>query len=405
MNGRYTDPLNFLLCMRQFTFGFATMEALLVKEGTDVSDIDKTVKNKWRWAWLNEMGDNGKPFSSWCKKMKMAGVCFCVVCHKKIVYGSNGKKVLARHQSEASHKASVRSLQHTSSLPGATTTTTEVRSSMADRVCAQKVRICSFIAENDLSLTISQPLVNLAKVLAEDQCALSRLSLSNSHASYMCTHGIAAQCKKQLSEKLQNKMFSLNADEATDVNNDRILNVLIRFFDEEMEKVVTQHLGSKMLNIADASAITNSMEDILQSYSLNWDQVVSVLLDNCSVMRGKRSGVETQIRKQNPFLLDISGDTVHMVSNAAKALLSPFKEFVEDFCSDVYYDIEKFPKQKEIFAEFQSLLHMDRKTLIRPITSRFLQMLDVCNRVRELLDPMIVHYFGFLSPKDQHKYR
>lgn len=108
----------------------------------------------------------------------------------------------------------------------------------------------------------------------------------------MCTHGIAAQCKKQLSDKLQNRMFSLNADEATNVN-DRILNVLVRFFDEDM-KVVTQHLGPKKLNIADASAITSSIEDILQCYSLNWDQVVSVLLDNCSVMRGKR------IRDGNP---------------------------------------------------------------------------------------------------------
>lgn len=50
---------------------------------------------------------------------------------------------------------------------------------------------------------------------------------------------------------------------------------------------------------------------------------------------------------ENPWLLDISGHTVHMVSNAARALLSPFKDFVEDFCGDVYYDVEKFPKQKE----------------------------------------------------------
>ncbi|KAL1277285.1 hypothetical protein QQF64_023958 [Cirrhinus molitorella] len=101
---------------------------------------------------------------------------------------------------------------------------------------------------------------------------------------------------------------------------DRILNVLVRFFDEDMGKVVTQHLGSRKVNIADASTVTNSMADILQSYNLNWNQVVSVLLDNCSVMRGKQSGVETQIRKENPCLLDICGDTVHMVSNAAKAL-------------------------------------------------------------------------------------
>ena len=36
-------------------------------------------------------------------------------------------------------------------------------------------------------------------------------------------------------------------------------------------------------------------------------------------MRGKKAGVETLVRKENPALLDISGDTAHMVSNASKA--------------------------------------------------------------------------------------
>ncbi|CAL8301576.1 unnamed protein product [Gadus morhua 'NCC'] len=94
-----------------------------------------------------------------------------------------------------------------------------------------------------------------------------------------------------------------------------------------------------------------------------------------------------------------------MVSNAAKALLDPFQGFVEEFCSDVYYDIQKFPKQKEIFSEFQSLLHLENKSLIRPISNRFLQMLKVCNRLREIMDPLIVHFYGFLSPQEQHKHR
>lgn len=34
----------------------------MLKEGTDVSDTDKTVNIKW-------LSDNGKPFSSWCKRI------------------------------------------------------------------------------------------------------------------------------------------------------------------------------------------------------------------------------------------------------------------------------------------------------------------------------------------------
>ncbi|KAI3372216.1 hypothetical protein L3Q82_022661, partial [Scortum barcoo] len=57
----------------------------------------------------------------------------------------------------------------------------------------------------------------------------------------------------------------------------------------------------------------------------------------------------------------------------------------KDLCSDLYYDIEKSPKQKEMFAEFQSLLYLPPRISIRPISNRFIQMLEVCNRPNELL--------------------
>ncbi|CAK6966437.1 hypothetical protein MATL_G00068480 [Scomber scombrus] len=146
-------------------------------------------------------------------------------------------------------------------------------------------------------------------------------------------------------------MFSTNNDEATNQNMDKVLNVLVRSFDKDENAVKTQQLASRKMNKANASA---KLKDVLQSYGLWLQQVTSILLDNCAVMRGNKTGLETQVRNQNPYLLDISGDTVHMVSNAAKALMSPFSSEVEDFCSDVNYDIEKSPKQKEIFSEFAS---------------------------------------------------
>lgn len=164
--------------------------------------------------------------------------------------------------------------------------------------------MCTFIAEHDLSFTISQPLVNLCKKLAEDKNALTRLSVSNQHASCVNTHGIAPEFKKHLSEKLNKCMFSLNIDEASSQNMDKILNVLVRFFDDDVTRV-TQHLASRKVNIANASALMVEVKDVLQSYDLEWKQVTSILLDNCAVMRGKKTGLETQARKENPYLLDV----------------------------------------------------------------------------------------------------
>lgn len=53
-----------------------------------------------------------------------------------------------------------------------------------------------------------------------------------------------------------------------------------------------------------------------------------------------------------------------------------------------------------------SLLHLEQPLLPkRPVGSRFLQMLDVCERLDVLFDPLIVFQFAFLQPAELHKHR
>ena len=94
-------------------------------------------------------------------------------------------------------------------------------------------------------------------------------------------------------------MFSLNIDEGTNQNMDKILDALVCFFDEDGNGVKSQHLASRKMNIGNASALMLELKDALQSYVLGWQQVTSTLLDNCAVMRGKKTGLETQAKKEN----------------------------------------------------------------------------------------------------------
>lgn len=55
-----------------------------------------------------------------------------------------------------------------------------------------------------------------------------------------------------------NKMSFSNADKSTNANMDRILNVLARYFDEDISKVLTQHLASRKVSIADATTLTHT---------------------------------------------------------------------------------------------------------------------------------------------------
>ena len=53
--------------------------------------IGSSVKNKWRWVWLEDKNGEGTPWNEWCKKIDTPGSCFCVSCGKTLSYASNGK--------------------------------------------------------------------------------------------------------------------------------------------------------------------------------------------------------------------------------------------------------------------------------------------------------------------------
>lgn len=141
------------------------------------------------------------------------------MCCKRLLHETSSKNMLSRHDPNPSLEASVRALCYVTMLTGAVATVSPAPSSMQGRVCNLKVRICTFIAEHHQSFTISPVLVKLCKTLSEDRTALSRLTVSNAQVRYRSTH----QFRQCLAQKLLKQTFSLNVDESTNQNIDRIL--------------------------------------------------------------------------------------------------------------------------------------------------------------------------------------
>ena len=79
-----------------------------------------------------------------------------------------------------------------------------------------------------------------------------------------------------------------------------------------------------------------------------------------------------KIRTANPNVLSISGDTLHMFKNAAKAFFEPVEEFhsIRKFAGNGFYDIEDSPKARSLFKDVQ--ISFVREIFFRPISSRFL---------------------------------
>lgn len=58
-------------------------------------------------------------------------------------------------------------------------------------------------------------------------------------------------------------------------------------------RVTTQHLACRKVNINNATTLMEERKDVLLSCGTEWNQVISILMDNCN--EGKKTGVETQV--------------------------------------------------------------------------------------------------------------
>ena len=63
-----------------------------IQAGNNTKALESSVKNKWRWVWLEDKNGEGTPWNEWCKKIDTPGSYVSVsLVGKLLSYASNGK--------------------------------------------------------------------------------------------------------------------------------------------------------------------------------------------------------------------------------------------------------------------------------------------------------------------------
>lgn len=182
--------------------------------------------------------------------------------------------------------------------------------------------ILGFIAENSLPLSVTSGIIKLAQELAKDPKALAELSMDR---TYKLNHGVKTILDEVL-EEIRNVPFSLNIDEATSKTKKGVLGVLVSYWSEKQERMVVQHLAALELISVKAESLFSALDGLFERMNLPWDDLVSILMDSCAVMRGSKNGLEKKIRDRRArHRLDIDGDSCHHLHNASKKLCCPFE--------------------------------------------------------------------------------
>ena len=166
-----------------------------------------------------------------------------------------------------------------------------------------------------------------------------------------------------LFKDLKTSYFSLNIDEATSDNKQRVFSVLVSYFSMLLNKVVVRHFASISVIRVNSASLQETLVSLLQTHQLTWTNVMSILMDSCNVMRGSKSGLEVRLCKnQVPHLLDIDGDTCHHAHNAAKKFSSKFGHHVELIFIHIHTDFKWSTDLRELLMELCCLLNITSRS-------------------------------------------
>ncbi|GFT96623.1 long-chain-fatty-acid--CoA ligase 5 [Trichonephila clavipes] len=293
---------------------------------SDIIQLEEGVRNAFRWNWIERRDGNGDNISTWCKEINVAGQAYCVFCNSLLKYAREGFKAFTNHSKTVTHIKYSKCIRHSMTLSNYANSKntddlleTDARPlDIVTRKARQEVLITSFIAENSLSFNVAPNLIELCKQLSRDQTALNSLEMSRTTACYKMKYGLAKTIKENITKTLKETPFSLNLDESASNAQESILAILVQFYDNNQNEVVVHHFASLKMESCNSEAVFKAVVNTIED-NIPWANLISVLMDSCNTMRGKKKGVETRLRSNKaPHLLFIDGDTCHTANNCAK---------------------------------------------------------------------------------------
>ena len=80
------------------------MPETFVDRSVDIKTIDSSVRNRFKWSWLEERDSHGDFLSDYVRKIPEPGFSCCLICQNRLNYGGRGKSIITRHAETEVHK-------------------------------------------------------------------------------------------------------------------------------------------------------------------------------------------------------------------------------------------------------------------------------------------------------------
>ncbi|XP_060868019.1 zinc finger MYM-type protein 1-like [Metopolophium dirhodum] len=104
---------------------------------------------------------------------------------------------------------------------------------------------------------------------------------------------------QKIISNINSSFISIMADETSDVGHHEQMSIVVRYFDDNVNRPIETFVSLKRMTSVTAESIFNTLCEFLILIKKNWKSVVAVCFDGASTMAGSINGVQMRCKEQN----------------------------------------------------------------------------------------------------------
>ena len=265
---------------------------------------------------------------------------YCGLCEQMLTCSKTGIKRHAsskKHQSREKLTTTTRSLSHMVS-----------RISNDDVATTMEVKICAFIAEHNLPLSISDSIVAFLCSMFPNDDPLKKVKLGKQKATNVIRQVLGFDYLQDMVTLLRSNVFSIIIDEATDKSTQKQLAIVAVLFN--VEKFELEYWLVDMVETEDGSAdgIYSKIKETFSGMNIPISNIIGYSSDTTNVMFGENHSV-SQLLKSEVGYVQVVKCSCHLIHLVASKAALKLPKSVEDLCRDVYAHFHRSSKRQDTF--------------------------------------------------------
>ena len=374
----------------------------MLKDGTNGSSDDecltlpkkkvalpkKTYIQKFRTEWLSDSA-----FKAWLVAPRPGrSDASCKFCQKTV---SCSKTSLQRHSETSQHKKAALSSATQRSLTACIQNQVE-RNTYQETTAVQSA---SFISENNLPVTLSEPLLNLIKARApkdsKESGSLKEMHMAATKCSNVIRQATGLYHTKQLVEILQNHKLSIIADETTDISSEKHLGICIMYVDEVEFTPVTRFFDMISIEDGGAMGLHKAIRQAFDGKGIPISNIIGFSSDTCNVMFGEFNGLARLMSKDIPGLVTIKC-SFHMIHLCACNACLKLSTSLEDLCRNIYAHFSRSSLRQKELKQFQEFVEAEPHKILSCGQTRWLSLESCISRILEQWAALQLYFTDFI---------